>query len=76
MLSDRACGDSKRFDLAGRCPCGYTDTWTGWGPLILGAIETRNEEMAEASPRCPRCGGLVPRLTIGDLQALVRDLEP
>jgi len=58
-----------------RCPCGQTDTWTGWAPLILGAGGARNEELAEAPPKCPRCGGLVPRLTMADLQALVTDLE-
>ena len=58
-----------------RCPCGHTDTWTGWAPLILGAIEAHNQETVEEPPRCPRCGGLVPRLTIADLQTLVIDLE-
>ena len=58
---------------AGRCPCGETDVWTGWWPLIRARIERNEGDVGghEEPPRCARCGGAVPRPTLADVRAVL-----
>jgi hypothetical protein len=61
------------------CPCGFTSSWGGWGPVILAAAHCADDEDSceakEDPPHCTRCGGLVPRLTVAELRVAIAAAE-